>query len=401
VKALILLLVCACLAACRSGAAPERVIEVMHAGPIAFQMRAQGQLRATKATPLQVPGTRWARRRLVWMIADGSQVKSGQVVAKFLALDSSLDLEKALLELQRNTLARATKKNDLDIGVGRIAVDLAQTDAQLGIAQRFAQAEMEALARNVILDAIEDRTFLGEKRAVLGWRQSQSRQRGAAELQVLAAQRATFEGKASRQRDDLAALTLVAPHDGVLVLESDWSGTKPQLGADLWAGNALASLPDSSALEVELQVPQAEAQGLVEAGQPVRMWPLGRPDQAVDSVLSWVASAAQVRNRESPVKYLAMKAPVTQAMAHAYGWVPGQAFEAEIVLARADKAFSVSNLSLDGDNGTASVNLLEGTTIVRRDVVLGRRGVARTEVSSGINEGDRVIVAMPPLDGSP
>jgi hypothetical protein len=187
----------------------------------------------------------------------------------------------------------------------------------------------------------------------------------------------------------------------VLVLESDWSGTKPQLGADLWAGNALASLPDSSALEVELQVPQAEAQGLVEAGQPVRMWPLGRPDQAVDSVLSWVASAAQVRNRESPVKYLAMKAPVTQAMAHAYGWVPGQAFEAEIVLARADKAFSISNLSLDGDNGTASVNLLEGATIVRRGVVLGRRGVARTEVSSGINEGDRVIVAMPPLDGSP
>lgn len=367
-------------------------VEAVRVGPIAFEVRGKGQLKAASATALLVPGKQWSRRQLIWMVPDGSQVKAGEPVARFAAGEAELELEKALLDLQRNALSRAAKEGELEIGEGRVEVDLDETRALLGIAQRYADADIDALARNVILDAIQDRTFLDEKRGVLSWRQTQSQRRGAAELQVLDAQRATMDGKAQSRRDDLEGLSLSAPHDGVFMLGADWSGEKPQIGADLWAGNGFATLPDIGALEVEISVPQIQAQGLVQAGLEVRLWPLGRPEQAVESTLSWLASAPQTRSRESPVKYLAMKAPVPAQVARSHGWVPGQAFEAVIVLGRAQLAWSVSNLALEEDNGVASVQVLEHGRPSRREVRLGRRGTARSEVLSGLADGDRVVI---------
>ncbi|PKM02454.1 MAG: hypothetical protein CVV17_05680, partial [Gammaproteobacteria bacterium HGW-Gammaproteobacteria-7] len=252
---ILLLALAAVLAGCAGSEAQRGVIEVVEPQPIAFELRAQGLLKATRSTPLVVPGRQWTRRQLVWMAPDGSQVKAGEAVARFAAADAELELEKALLDLQRNALTRAAKENEMEIGVGRIDVDLIQTRSLLDIAQRYADADIDALARNVILDAIEDKGFLDEKQGVLSWRQGMSQQRGAAEIGLLSAQRATVEGKAQSRREDLAALRLDAPHDGVFVLETNWSGEKPQVGSDFWAGNSFASLPDSASLEVELHLP--------------------------------------------------------------------------------------------------------------------------------------------------
>lgn len=392
---ILLLALAAVLAGCADSEAQRGVIEVVEPQPIVFELRAQGLLKATRSTPLVVPGRQWTRRQLVWMAPDGSQVKAGEAVARFAAADAELELEKALLDLQRNALTRAAKENEMEIGVGRIDVDLIQTRSLLDIAQRYADADIDALARNVILDAIEDKGFLDEKQGVLSWRQGMSQQRGAAEIGLLSAQRATVEGKAQSRREDLAALRLDAPHDGVFVLETNWSGEKPQVGSDFWAGNSFASLPDSASLEVELHLPQTEAQGLLQVGMAVQVWPVGQPAQAVDSVLSWIASAPQVRSRDNPVKYLAMKAaiPVTAAREHA--WVPGQAFDALIIIAREPSALSVANLAIQRDEAGAFVHVDEDGETVRRSVELGRRGMARTEIRAGLSDGDRVVVVAP------
>lgn len=394
-SAILLLAVAGVLAGCADGGVEVGVVEVVRSGRIDFELRAQGQIKATRATPLTVPGRQWTRRQLIWMVADGSRVRAGETVARFAAADAELELEKALLDLQRNALARAAKESEMEIGAGRIDVDLIQTRSLLDIAQRYANADIDALARNVILDAIQDEGFLSEKQGVLSWRQGMSRQRGAAEMGLLGAQRATAEGKAESRREDMAALSLDAPHDGVFVLEADWSGGKPQIGSDFWAGNSFASLPGSGALEVELQVPQIEAQGLLHPGLEVRLWPLGRPEQAIDGALSWLASAPQTRSRESPVKYVAMKAPIPSEAANAHGWVPGQAFEAVIVIGRAEAGLSVANLALQGGGDTAFVQVLEDGQPTRRSVELGRRGMARTEILAGLDEGDRVLLAAP------
>src|SRR3546814_1013257 len=86
----------------------------------------------------------------------------------------------------------------------------------------------------------------------------------------------------SSDLEDLDALELRAPNDGVLMLAANWSGVKPATGASLYAGREFGSLPDAGAMEVELSLPQLESQG-VRVGQAVEMFPLGRPQDTIAS----------------------------------------------------------------------------------------------------------------------
>src|SRR3546814_8524204 len=110
----------------------------------------------------------------------------------------------------------------------------------------------------------------------LQWQRDQADVGGGAEQALLDAQRATCALDAKARREDLYALELRAPNDGVLMLAANWSGVKPATGASLYAGREFGSLPDAGAMEVELSLPQLESQG-VRVGQAVEMFPLGRP----------------------------------------------------------------------------------------------------------------------------
>jgi HlyD family secretion protein len=362
----------------------------VRAGPLELALEAEGTLKSATATPLQVPGEQWSRRQLLWMKPDGSRVEAGEVVARFGAAEGELELEKALLDLQRNALARLGKASELDAMQGRVDVDLAQVATELAIATRYADADLAMFARNQILDAIQDRRFLASKQGVLAWQREKASERGGAEIAVLDSQKASFALNAERRRKDLDALELVAPHAGVLVLSADWSNEKPRVGASLWAGNEFASLPDPAALEVELVLPQLEAQGLA-PGQTVEVHPAGKPEQALRSTLSWVASAPQQRGgRGNPVKFIAMKASVPAEVAQRHGWVPGQAFRGRIVLHAAAAAISVPNVALIADGERRFVELEGADGPQRREVKLGVRGPARSEVREGLAEGERV-----------
>jgi hypothetical protein len=390
----VLLAALTALAAC--GDAPEAApaLEVLQPGPLDLWVEASGELKAAKSTKLVVPGQNWAQRQLVWMAPDGSPVTAGDVVARFGAEQTQLELDKALLNLERNALSQASKKAELEIGVGRLDVDIAQVQSQLAIASRYAQADFAAIARNVVLDAVADERYLGEKRQVLDWRKDQSAERGGAELQVLSAQRDTVAMGVKTREDDLGALELRAPHDGVFVLATNWGGEKPQIGAQMWASNDLATLPDSRSLEVELSLPQIEAQVLA-VGQAVELHPAGRPEEAFEAPISWLASAPRATSRNSPIKYLAFKVAVPTDIGARHAWVPGQAFQARVRLKSAEAALSVPNLAVRSDAGQTSVRVWVDGEAQSRPVTLGVRGPARSEVLEGLAPGDAVVLAEP------
>ena len=390
--------VCLLLAGCGENAEPP-VTETVAPDPLLLSVQGEGELKSAKATPLRVPGSGWSQRQLEWMLPEGSFVQKGDVVARFSAEQGEQELAQALIDLRRNALARAAKQSDLGSGQARVAVDLSQVAVQLGIAERYAGADISTIARNEILDAVQDSEFLHDKQDTLQWKRGQSSTRGAAELAVLDAQRATYDINAKTRQADLDALELRAPNDGVVMLATNWSGEKPIVGASLRSGFEYGSLPDASAMEVEIALPQIEAQG-VKVGQQVEMSPVGRPQQKIASRLSWVASAAKVMSRESPVKYLSMKATVPVEAIKRFGLVPGQQMQARIVLLDDDRALSVANVALRGENGRTFVQVREGGDFERREVKLGVRGTARSQVLSGLQAGDEVLLA-PAADAGP
>lgn len=393
-----------CLALALAGCGdpdPGRVVlEQVHAGPLDFTVQGEGELRSAQSTPLLVPGQQWTPRQLSWMLPDGSAVQKGELVARFSAEQSKQDLDQAEIDLERNLLARATKQAELDDKRGQLGVDLTQVAGQLAIARRYANASPEAMARNDILDAIQDANYLTVRQHILEWRERQSSVRGKAELAVLDAQHSTYATVASQKKSDLDALELRAPHDGVLVLERDWTDQVPHVGSSLYAGNSFASLPDLSKLEVQFAVPQIEAQG-VQVGDTVQLHPWGVPAQAVTSKLSWVAAAAQSRSRQNPVKYLMMKTSVPAEVARRYGWTPGQRFVGTVVLLHADRGLSVPNVALASDGDASTVQVLAGGKVERRTLQLGVRGATRSQVLSGLHEGDDVLLGQAAKGAAP
>lgn len=368
------------------------VTETVSSQALVLSVQGEGDLRSARPTPLTVPGNNWSSRQVEWMLAEGSRVKKGDLLARFSSLDGKQQLDQAMIELQRNALARVAKQSDLQASQGRVEVDLSNVAVQLGIAQRYVDADLSAIARNEMLDAVEDVQFLQTKQGTLEWQRGQSGVRGGAELAVLDAQRATQQSNATRRQDDLDALELRAPNDGVVMLSANWSGDKAMLGSTLRAGMEYGSLPDTSSMEVEIDLPQIESQG-VQVGVDVALHPLGRPDQAIASKLSWVASAAKVKSPESPVKFLSMRAQVSSADVARYQLVPGQRFAARVFLLRAPLAISVANVAIEQRDGRHFVKIRKGADFVARAVELGVRGTARSQVLKGLAAGDEVLLS--------
>lgn len=385
-----LILLLPLLAGCRHADSAATVLERAHPAALRFSVHGSGELRSTHPTKLTVPGALWTARQLSWMLPNGSRVDKGELVARFSAGQSQQDLAAARIDIERNALARVGKQAEVANQREQLGVDLTQVQTQYAIAKRYANAPQEAMARNDILDAVQDVHYLGLRQHILQWREHQATARGKAELAVLDAQRDNYRTTEKQKQADLTALELRAPHAGVLQLETNWSGQLPQVGGMLYAGSDFATLPDPAALEVDLYVPQVEAQG-IRVGDRVELQRQGVPAQRLDSTVSWVAAAAQPRDQASPVKYLEVKAKVPVDVARRYGWVPGQYLDADIVLLDA-RGYSVPNLALQQDGAQASVQVLAHGRRLVRQLKLGVRGPARTQVLAGLQDGDAIVL---------
>ena len=169
-KPLVALILALMAAGCASNGGDAPVLERVDLAPAELVVYGEGSLASVTPTSLTVPGSQWSQRQLLWALPDGSWVKADEVVARFAAEQSKLNLATAMIDLQRNALARAGKQDELGDAQGKLTVDLDQVVGQLGIAHRYASATEGALARNAILDAVQDEHFLGVKQGTLNWR---------------------------------------------------------------------------------------------------------------------------------------------------------------------------------------------------------------------------------------
>jgi HlyD family secretion protein len=390
-KPLGLLLPLLCLG-CAKDAAVLHPTERVVSGPVSLQVETEGEVRAARATPLNVPGQQWTRRQPIWLLNDGSQVEAGDLIARFSPELAELELSQIMLDLQRNQIARLGKREQLDGAQARVDIDLVEVATRLSIAQRYATIDLaEYFSRNEILDAIDDERSLNVRRGVLEWKRDQSTDRGATEIAVLDAQQSSHQRNADARRADLNALELRAPHGGVLMLAADWAGEKPRVGINLMAGQPLGYLPDFAALEVELKLPQLEAQAL-SVGQTVQLHLLGRPDQVVSTKLSSVAASAQVLSRENPAPYLTARASLPAEAVRSLGLAPGMLMEGRIEVLNRENAITVPNIALREDRSRTIVHVRVGGDFEPREIVLGARGVTRTEVTSGLKSGDEILL---------
>ena len=386
------------VAACGASTSPTTTVsETLAPRAWSETLAVDGEIKAAANTPLTVPGSGWSNRTLVEMVADGSAVRKGQVVARFDAPQSRMELSQAETELLRKTLAEQGILATAGVERGVLAGDRAKVEADLGLSERYAKGDLTIFARNVILDALADAGFLKDKRAYLGWKSGQVQARGAAQEAVLRSQRDSVNQTAEQKRNSLASLDLVAPHDGVFLLAAHWDGTKPEIGASQWAGQEFGALPDLDQLNAHFSVAEGQAFGL-KAGLPVRVRLAGTGTE-LDLTVTKVGSSASVASAESPVKYSDFDAAIPTATAQRLGLRPGQALRGTVQLVQRPAALTVPNIALVQDGPGYAVFTDEDGKSVRHKIELGWRGPVRSELKSGLAAGARVLLLpTPPAD---
>lgn len=381
-----------CDAGSSTAASPS---EIISARAWTETLEADGEIKAAANTPLTVPGSGWSRRVLVDMVADGSSVRKGQVVARFDAPESRMELSQAEAELLRKTLAEEASRQTADADRRVLEGDRAKVMDDLKLSQRYANVDLSIFARNTILDALADVGFLTRKRGYLDWKGGQAQARTAAQDAVLHSQRDSVEQAAKQRRDSLAALELVAPHDGVFLQAANWDGSKVKVGANQMAGEEFGALPDLDQLVAHFSVAEGQAYGL-KPGLPVRVRLAGTGNE-LELLVTRVGSSASVLSSESPVKYSDFDAAIGLEDAHRLGLRPGQALHGTVRLVARASALTVPNIAVVQDGAGYAVLTEEAGRQVRHKVELGLRGPVRSEIRSGVDAGARVVLLPVPL----
>ncbi|MPZ83800.1 MAG: HlyD family efflux transporter periplasmic adaptor subunit [Actinophytocola sp.] len=315
---------------------------------------------------------------------DGQALREQQqaVRAAQTAAGKAIAASKAALAAQTKACAEAPAPDDTQPEADGAAPDAACADAladamstqdAVADAQGVLQKKIDELAAAMNSAASEMDTPDGDSR--------DSQPDGAPTAATIATDQAAVDTAESglRQADQaLAQVTLTAPIAGTV------ASVGVAAGDDVSAGNPVVVLIGAGAAVVETTVP-VERIGEIEVGQTATVTPSGST-AGIEGTVSRIGLLAD--DSAESVAY-----PVTITVDEPTAAMPaGSTAGVAIVIDTAEGVLTVPTSAVH--NGTPStVTVLAGAESTPREVTVGAVGPLRTEIETGLEEGERVVLA--------
>lgn len=368
---------------------------------------AEGNLRAARSTPLTGPGQELTLK-IAWLAEDGSPVKKGEVVARF----DRTETEKKLLEGResRSSAGHRTGKLKAETGAALKGLDEDRVQArrELDAARTFQRKDPEVFSRREIIEADIDVDVAAtrEEQAV---RSRELREAiSEKDLGLVAIESRKAEYRITRASEEMKALEIVAPHDGVFVLVRDWRGELPSIGQNIWSGFKLGEIPDVSSMEADVWVLEADAGGLA-LGQSAEVAVESLPGVALKGATKRVDGVPRQRVRNVPVQYYGVTLSLTEVPEAARSRMkPGQRVQATLLLDERADALTLPRQAVFERDGKIVVFRRSLGRWSPSEVTLGPAALGRVVVEKGLSDGDVVALvdpekpaAPPPAGGAP
>jgi multidrug efflux pump subunit AcrA (membrane-fusion protein) len=379
------------LSAC-SGPATDTPAVVVDETTTELVVRAQGELIASESLPITLPGTIRMGFNISWMAPEFSEVKQGDVIARFDDVQIRLDREATALNVAKSEFKLANTERTSDLELTRIGHESLRVEGEREITESFEDVDERLFSRNEIIDALSDLEYLGVEASFLDWQFDTFDQRTQAEKNMIAAERQGEASKLEKQDTALGMMELRSPADGTFVHARTPWGEKLGKGKTVYPGRPLGLLPVRGKVQARLFVPENDAVGLAE-DQQVRL----RLDSATEReftarVLS-VSPVASPRNRADPQKFFTVEASIDEVDIDLMR--VGNRIRAEIITGRVDGGIVVPAHAVHGDVSNAWVYVVRGQRSERRDVTVGRRSPDRVEITDGVSRGERISLVSP------
>ncbi|MGD0500215.1 MAG: HlyD family efflux transporter periplasmic adaptor subunit [Bryobacteraceae bacterium] len=206
---------------------------------------------------------------LTQLVPNGTQVKQGDLIAAFdptQQMDAARDAKAKFEDLGHQVEQRVAENR---ANAAKRAADLRQAEADLKNDQY--ELQKEAVLGRIELQ--EDRAKAAGAAAHLASLKKSQAFHDASEvagLRILELQRDRQKINMQRAEDNIQKLAIRAPLAGMLALEYTYRGNAyghPQVGDQLYRGNALASIFDPSEMQVRCSINEPDILAL-ESGSP-------------------------------------------------------------------------------------------------------------------------------------
>jgi len=357
------------------------------------RVNAEGNLRAVKATRLAAPqnSQMGGALKIAWLAPDGTFVKKGDVVVRF---DPS-EPEKQLRDGQADLAAADAKLAEEGVK-SHAAVKGRETDAvlaadELDEQKKFQSKDEEIFSKNQIIESQIDEGLAQAKEQHAEQAKQVEKHLSKSNAAVISVERQKAQLAISHAKSALDAMQVVAPHDGIFVLQRNWRGELPKLGQALWPGQQIGELPLLDSMEAEVFVLEVDGTGLAEK-QAAEIVVEARPDVTFTGKIRLVEKLAQPREPGSPVQYFAVVVELDKTDRDIMK--PGQRVKATLVLDQEDAVVVPRQAVFDRD-GKTIVYRQKGDAFEPVPVELGAATSGRVVIKTGLAPGAVIALRDP------
>ncbi|HEX2252686.1 MAG TPA: HlyD family efflux transporter periplasmic adaptor subunit, partial [Thermoanaerobaculia bacterium] len=364
---------------------------VVRRGDLALAVDVSGTLTSSNSVqlgPPQVPML-W-NYKISFMAPEGSKAQPGMPVLGF---DTS--------ELERELVQKVAERDSAATEIDKRRIDLERTlrDLELQLAEaraRLRRAELKVDVPESLASAKEleqariDRDVAAAEVSSLERRLELERRAAAAELGALVEKRDSAATRVSEMQQYLQMMRIAAPRAGTVIYVTDWRGEKLKVGDQVWQARKVLEIPDLTHMEAEGQVAESDA-GRLAVGQPVTLRLDAHPDHQYRGRIAKIAKTVKRREQGKPEKLV----DVTIALAETdeERMRPGMRFQGSIVVEQAEDVLLAP--------AEAVASTPEGPVALRRTLLgservvveVGRSDGERVEILSGLEAGDRLVLA--------
>ncbi|MGB6483234.1 MAG: HlyD family efflux transporter periplasmic adaptor subunit [Candidatus Acidiferrales bacterium] len=361
-------------------------------------IQVRGQVSARKSVTIAAPYEA-GDLQIIKLAKNGASVKKGDIVVQFdattikqdLAQDQSA-LKSAEAEIkQSQAQARLKEEQDLtDVMKARYDVQSTTLDA----------SKQEILSK---IDGAEANLKVADAKQKLNdveVKLKTDQESDAADVESKR-QKSEQQAYALRQAErSLAALTLRAPLDGMVTLQSNWQASGPmgtplpfRQGDRAWAGAAIAELPDLATMQITGRIDETQ-RGRVQVGQMGSVRIDAIPDKDFTAKVAQISTIASMDfsggwpfPRNFSLDFSLQK---TDARLR-----PGMSANVRIAVDRVAQGIVIPSEAVFQKSGQSVAYILHGSSFDERPVEVARRSGDQVLIAKGLQAGERVALRDP------
>ena len=363
-------------------------------GEFLVTITVSGEIRAAKSVTLASPGVWYGSdMQIVWLIAEGTSVKQGDVVArldttnimKFLT-DQQSQLNISLSDLAKleadhkastHTMEAELKNAEFQFELSKLSVERVRFEAEVQRKEKELQLKRDSIA-------VEQAKLKFETQGEIN----------KSEINKVNVQIQKARSDVDKAKHDLRMFTLRAPMPGLAVYEMNWrTSRKVAISDQIWPGMSVISLPDLSRMQVTGNVNEVDV-SKVKKGQKVNIKLDAFPDRSFHGVVASVGTIGQQTDRTSSIKTFEVVVDIDEADPVLK---PGMTTSLEIVVETVQQAVYVPLESVFSKNGKTVVFRVDRSSPRETEVETGVRNGNFVTILKGLQGGDRVTLRDPTL----